>query len=691
MYETMFQGVSARLVTEQPDGAVSVRLTLPTEKIRGLTGREGRRALGTTLRAEMRWTSTLLGDRSGDSGRHYIAELRNLLQADGDDPDLRYLVPFWPAMVRVSESATMPISSEGLWLAWRKLDSGTETWYVLGSLAELAPVAHLVDYVAPGLVGRLEVTTDATDPSCVRARFAFREDAPSAEFALSLAEVEWELGPELVDETQPKVCEFTADWRRDPGTGTAEVEVERRPLGPSREAAAAYFPQNAERLVQAQVSVNGLAAAARLLRWWQDVRGDVEAHFVTTLLTDARLAAPAYPGETTIQIRYASFLGANRLLVLDDGAGGREWVRILSISTGETDTCTLSAPLARAWVPGTTHLSLAMLARHARPELEVEWVTPGYATAALAWREVPAELQPAAGETRGMSIGAEPTLAWLYELTVERVGGTPQVTRLTSYERDLTASGQTWTTWGIDHTELRQSLRLDRDETTLRMRYREPLSLFLPGRHDAVIRVAIHRCTVSGATGSNVEQLFGGEVTRCEADGPFMSLACAGINRLFGRAVPRFLMQRGCNHVVFDTGCGLSRSGWSLTAVVVSVSGASVTLGTFTPGGSVPGGWGGAHWFAAGYLERSDGRRSLILDSTAKTGGGEVTLTLVAAAVPALSVSETVTVLPGCDGDFTTCLAKFTNTTRFGGFPFLPDRSPQLQPLKKSTSVAGKK
>ncbi len=673
MIRTTWQSQTVRLITEVPDGPVSGRFTLPTEKVRGLTGREGRRALGASLRVDLRWEATLTGAQ--------ISALRGELQTDGADTDLPFITPFWPGMVRAAEVADTPLGSAGCWVAWRADGSH---WVLAADAAGVLAVLAEVDYAAPGLTGRLDVESEAVEPAVTRVRLNFREDGGSA---LAPVAETWALGPALPDGSQPKVSRWSADWRRNPGTGSAEVEVERRQIGAARAVASAYHPQIAERIVQAQASLVGLGQVATLLRWWQEVRGDVEAHYATTLLTDAHLEIPAAAGATTLQLLDAEVLGANRLLVLEDGVGGQEWVRIQSISG---DVCTLTTPLSRAWAAATTQISLSMLARHATAELEVDFHTPGYATAALAWREVPAELQPAAGETRGTTLGAEATLAWLYELSVERVGGTPEVTRLTGYERDLTASGQTWTTWPVEHGEIRQSLRLERDELQIRMRYREPLSLYLPGRHDAVLRVAVRRCVVSGGAGSSVEQVCGGEVTGSESDGPFVTLSCGGINRLFGRPAPRYLMQTGCNYGLFESRCGLSRTGWSVGAVVAALSGATVTIGTLVPGGAVPVGWGGAHWFAGGYLERAGGRRALILDSAA-LGSGQVVLTLVAVVVPALMVGEAVTVVPGCDGLHATCVEKFDNGVNFGGFPFVPDRSPQFQPLNQSGSRAGKK
>lgn len=673
MLSVTFQSQLVRLITEQPDwsrGGVAARIVVPTAKTRGLTGRESRRPLGNTLRVELRWNAVLL--------RAEVDALRNGLQVDSSAGDLPFVVPFWPAIMLGSEASGADLGSEGLWVGWNQDGSG---WTVTDDPADVSGL----DFAAPGLWGRLEVQPEALETEVVRARFRFQEDGP-ATYALQLAAVTWLEGPALSDGHRPKLFPFQVEWDREPATGGADVEVDRQPLGPGRELATSYFPQNAERSVTASVSLLGEAEIARFLRWWSDRRGDVEAHYVNTLSVCGGLDADAPVGATSIIPEDASRCGANGILVLGDGLI-EEWVRVTEYSGG---SAMLSVPLTAEWTAATTFIQLGMLARHARNEVEISWETPGVAFARVAWKECRAELVAGAGETRGTTIGSLVDTAWLYELTIARAGAASEVLRLTSWDRDLAAAGESWESWPVEHSEIRQSMALDRDEVTLRLRYRELLDVFLPGRQDGVVRVAIHRCTVSGATGSSVAQLYGGEARRFQADGPFCSITFAGANALFDRRVPRFLMQRGCNYRVFDTRCGLVLADWDLTAQVYAVSGATVTLESFAPSASVPVGWGGAHWFALGYLQRGSGQRILILDSAAKDGSGRVLLTLLAAPAVALSVADAVTVVPGCDGDVATCSGKFSNQARHGGFPWLPDKEPAFQPLRRDEG-AGKK
>lgn len=682
MIQTTYNAATVFVLNDVPDwtNAPQLRVTLPAQKERGLTGREARKPLGETLRCELDWTAIL--DQAA------LNLLRDSLQALGDET---ILCPAWPFALPGADWASAEISG-GLLIGW--LDDWSD--FEIGtSLAD--PTDW--DWVAPLLWGRLAQTPD---PGLIgakygRVNFSFKEDS-DALYALALDAVTFTNGPALADASVPKVFPFSIEWSGAPKSGGAEVLVERTQLGGGRQRAASYFPQSAERLQQGAVLLNGYSEIAELLRWFQDRRACVQAHYVRTEIIVNALAAQSNSGTNTITLEDADALGINRFVELTDGLTS-EIVRITGIA-GEV--CTLSANLAHTWAAGTD-VRLAMLARHAREELTLEFTSPELARVSLTWRELPAEYTVGSGETRGTTLGATNTKAFLYLVTLDWNGAT-EVHRFTGYERDLTASAQTWTARPVEHGEIRQSLALDRDELTLKARWWSgcPFRKFLPNALDCKVSLKIYECDVSAGNGTNVAQIFGGEITSAPMDGPIISATCAGANALFDRKFPRLLLQRRCNHALFDSGCGLDRADWTATAEVYAVAGATVTLENFTFSGGTPTGFGFAHWFALGYIERVVAgvpERHLIFDSAA-ISSSRILFTLGAAPASAFTVGEDVEVSPGCDGEITTCSAydnpdnltgKFDNADQFGGFPLLPDKNPSFQPLKKTDSATGKK
>jgi uncharacterized phage protein (TIGR02218 family) len=217
------------------------------------------------------------------------------------------------------------------------------------------------------------------------------------------------------------------------------------------------------------------------------------------------------------------------------------------------------------------------------------------------------------------------------------------------------------------------------------------------------VSVNVFECDVAAGVGTDVVQIWGGEATGAEFDGPMLAIKCSGANALFDRRLPRLLLQRSCNHALFDSGCALDRADWTLTAKVYTYAGTTLVLDTFARTGGLPDGFGFAHWLAMGYVERTVTgiiHRSLIFDSAAIDGSSRISLTLGSTASPAFVAGDDVQVFPGCDNQLATCKAwhavnnpagKFNNSENFGGFPLMPDTNPSFQPLKKSTSSSGKK
>lgn len=680
MILTTYNSEAVALLNDEPDWSTPVRieLSLPTQRRRSLTGREARRPLGDTLRLRVDWSATLDTEQ--------LNALRDALQELEDTP---LLCPVWPLKLRGDDWAADSAYTAGLLIGWN------EGWGDYEISDALTPGDW--DWVAPLLRGVFEQVPNPGLPShrYGQVEFQFVEDS-DAELALVPDAVTFSNGPALADATVPKVFPFPVDWRTAPKHGGAEVEIERTPIGPGRVRASSYYPQSAERPLDAALLLSSYSDIASLLRWLLDRRFSVSAHYVPSVTYVTGLAANAAAGTNTLTLTDATQLGDNRFLALLAG----DTVEIVRVTNVAGNVCTLSANLVNNWTTGRTMVNLAMLARHATDTVQVEFQTPHVVSARLAWREVPAEYTPAGVETRGTTLGALTTKAWLYLVTLDW-DGTTEVHRLTSFERDLTASSNTWTSRPIEHSALRHTIALDRDEITLKTRWWTdcPWRKFLPNKLDCKVRLAIYECDVAGSAGSNVTQWFGGEITGMpSADGPLLSLTAAGANALFDRPLLKLLMQPGCNDELFGPWCGLDRADWEATAEVFAIpTSKTVTLENFTFSGGTPAGFGFAHWYALGYLQRTIAGlpvRHLIFDSAA-ISSARIVITLGSVPDPVFTIGEELVIVPHCDNRPETCKAwhttnnptgKFDNYPNFAGFPFLPDKNPALEPKRKKTA-----
>lgn len=684
MISTTLDGRTVWILPYEPDWRrMELRVEVPSASERGETGAELRGAVGHSLRCRLNWSAILRGaDLTGlELGRQQV----------GAAP---VVAPAWPFAVPGAQWTGAEVKG-GLVIAWM---AGWTSWTLGTSVASPSTWT----YVAPALLGFL-----VTDPELglrrgdvAQVEFALQEDGPAG-YGLLPPTRTWSAGAALADATVPWQFPLRINWATPPNLTPASVVVERQESLPGRVRPATYFPQSAARALQGTLTLVS-ADIATFLAWWRDCQGRVETHQISGQADLTRVATNASAGATTLTVSSGASLGLHRLIRLVDGAGA-EWVRVTAVAG---DTMTLLSPLARAWSAGT-RIEAALLARHATSDLTIAFRSRQHGEAIVRWKEVPAEVVLAEVETRGETIGARPTRAWLYALTTDW-GTVTETVRVTSHERDISASSQTWTSRpGLSHSEIRQSLRLDRDEVTLTLRWWDgcPLEQFLPGRLSALVRLAIYECEVTASgTASNVVQVFGGDLTKATFDGVTVTAAAAGSYAMFGRPALRLRMQRGCNHTLGDPLCGLVLDGdLDFEAVVTAASGLTVEVGTITQTGGLPPGFGFAHWFALGWVTRViAGRpvRAWILDSAAIDMSGQIVLTLHAPPSPAVVIGEAVTLVPGCDGRPESCKAwhvtdnpegRFDNYARFGGFPHIPTKAPQFAPVKRSDSASGKK
>lgn len=125
--------------------------------------------------------------------------------------------------------------------------------------------------------------------------------------------------------------------------------------------------------------------------------------------------------------------------------------------------------------------------------------------------------------------------------------------------------------------------------------------------------------------------------------------------------VPGNYYQQPCNHVLFDNGCKLQRSLFSIstTATVVSNLALEVADDGFSDG----------YLIGGEIVNQRTGERRLILSNVVNV------LTFSYPFVD-MRVGDTVELTAGCDHSWATCKAKFANGSNYGGHPVMPGDNP---------------
>ena len=123
--------------------------------------------------------------------------------------------------------------------------------------------------------------------------------------------------------------------------------------------------------------------------------------------------------------------------------------------------------------------------------------------------------------------------------------------------------------------------------------------------------------------------------------------------------MPRNLYQPACNHVLFDSGCGLVKNAFGAAGVVGAGAGATL----------VP--WAGSSTvYAQGTITFTGGANTGVTANIKGANATALTLSYPLPSVPA--AGDGFIAYQGCDHTLATCRAKFGNGANFRGFPFVP-------------------
>ena len=655
MISTTFDGQSVLLLNDAPDWGSPVGITfdLVSQFEEGLTGREARRPHAATLRAKVKFRLTIQGtDAFG---------LKYALRSYQTQP---IIVPFWPLAETWANRAN--IAATGLKVAYK---ADWSTWELYTTVEPGWVLAD--DLVAPAFWGRLEdrelIWINAT---VAQFDVNFIETGSTA-YALNL-----------------RLWPTALDWRDVPESFS--VRIIREQLGFGRAPFETIYPQTNVREAQFRTITQSSAECWKLLRFFSD-HGAGKAFWTPTWHSAGIMAADLGAGSTALTVQSAVGILAGDYLAFVQGTGIQATARTSTI-VGTTVNLT-SAP--GAFTASDTVVAALVLARFDKPRLGLEFIMGSVAQGAVSVVELPPEYSPAGDETLGTTIGLLTTRGYIYELA-QTIGVTTTTTRLTSYEADLTASGNTYTARTMDHGMVKQSLFLDRDEIEIRSEViaGDPLVKLATVKSEAPVRLTIKSVDVSGSSGSNDTVLFTGDIIGLSVKGSKLTAKAVSAGTVFDRIYPRFRMQVGCNHALFSTGCGLSSAAWQFTATLsnpgtvgypftfdlTSLARTIGTVPTITAG-----------WFAGGWVEFQSGAslsRRAIIDNTAPVSGA-LTITLARDPSPFPPPFSSVKLFPGCDGAKGTCIDKFANYLNFGGHPLMPATNPSL--VKVSQNVGGGK
>ena len=263
-------------------------------------------------------------------------------------------------------------------------------------------------------------------------------------------------------------------------------------------------------------------------------------------------------------------------------------------------------------------------------------------------------------------------MADLFTITLDPNSVSPSYAYFTSWDIDLVYGGNTYLS-GVLLIE-RDSLSWETGITVSSMKvnisansesivFGQP---FLAMAHNGGLdgaRVSLDRTFMArpGDTSAGVIPLFEGTIQEIEVTRNTASLTVSTDIILLNIQMPRNLYQPGCQHTLFDAGCGLNTSTFAVTGAVTTGSTASlINTGLSQATG----------YFDQGVIDFTSGANTGVSQSILSYVAGTIYTIPPLRVVPA--IGDTFTVYPGCDKQQSTCTTKFSNLANFKGFPFIP-------------------
>jgi len=303
--------------------------------------------------------------------------------------------------------------------------------------------------------------------------------------------------------------------------------------------------------------------------------------------------------------------------------------------------------------------------RFADKELRIDLVDPALAELQIQFEQ---QIETADHEE------APASYAYLYKWTYE---GTSAY--LTDWESPISALSQTWTPARVEHGRLRQSLKPQNEDCEITV-WLDDLALIQPMlrmESESPVSVIIYEMELPAGT---PQMLFSGSAWTARGTGKKVKVKAAAFGGVMSQRLPRFMHSVDCNHTLFSHGCirrrptQMAQSAWQSTGLYQDQwADAKVLL--HTPSFATPVGVSPAdHFFKGGWLETGSGSTRQVREITGSWLITGVVYLLLARPLRTdlIAANQQVRFWPGCDGQYSTCGTKFTNTLNFGGMPFQP-------------------
>ncbi len=268
-----------------------------------------------------------------------------------------------------------------------------------------------------------------------------------------------------------------------------------------------------------------------------------------------------------------------------------------------------------------------------------------------------------------LNSGAPLNKADLYTLTL----GNGTVYRWSGFDAPLVGNGNLYTLGpGIDRTKVSFTIGVSVDDMIVTLTdivgttiNGVPLAAFVRAGGLIGARLQVDKAFWGASSTAPVGAFmwFAGKVADATGDRFSAQLTVKSDADLFATMIPRDVYQAGCLNTIYDGKCALARASFTATNAATSIS--TPTRITFNHTLAQVAGY-----FDLGTITMTSGLNAGLSRTVKSHLTGSIT---VLSPWPfAVAVSDTFSVVPGCDHTQTTCTTKFSNVIHFRGQPYIP-------------------
>lgn len=187
--------------------------------------------------------------------------------------------------------------------------------------------------------------------------------------------------------------------------------------------------------------------------------------------------------------------------------------------------------------------------------------------------------------------------------------------------------------------------------------------------------------TTDGGT-PEVITFFSGRVVSVKFKGEIAEVAVQNFGAILDRLIPQQTSRNPCNHILYDSKCGVIDGAFAITGVVDAISGDGLQVIIDTGSNTIPNTGlelsaqltADSSFFDGGFVARGSIELRMVRKLVDDTGN-KATITVLFP-FQILGLGTSLNMFAGCAHNLTTCDTKFDNSDRYGGFPFIPLKNP---------------